>query len=71
MKENIIAIAEELLGIGVSPCRIEIEWRGPTVANEPLTVESITLDNGSDQIWVRSTTDDGLRVTITRSEIRD
>lgn len=64
-----LSIAEEVLGIDVSPCRIEIEWRGATVANEPLTVESTTLDDGSDQLWVRSTIDDGLRVTITRASI--
>lgn len=60
-----LAIAEEVLDVGTTPRRIEVEWRGPSVANEPLTVRWATMSDGSDQIWVRSTTDDSLRVTIT------
>ena len=57
-----LAIAEEFLAIG-EPLRIEIEWRGPSQADEALRVAH-RADDGFDQLWVSS--DDGdLRATIT------
>lgn len=63
-----LAIAEELLGLDTSPVRIEVEWRGPSVANEPLTVWSATK-SAETQLWVRSTTDESLRVTMRRTAL--
>ncbi len=64
-----LAIAEEVLDLDGTPCRIEVEWRGPSVANEPLTVQWAMLGDGSTQIWVRSTSDEDLRVTIAVTSI--
>jgi len=59
-----LAIAEEVLELDSAPTRVEVEWRGPSVANEPLTVRSATAEDGSTQIWVCSADTNDLRVTI-------
>lgn len=59
-----LAIAEEVLDITDDPCRVEIEWRGPSVANEPLTVDHAEEVGGTQNLWIRSADDDALRVTI-------
>jgi len=52
-----LAIAEEHLDLD-GPCRVEIEWRSPSVAGEQLQIH-----RHDGQLWV--TSDDGaLRVTI-------
>lgn len=66
-----LSIAEEVLRLDVSPFRVEVEWRGPSVANEPLTVQSAIIEDGIRQIWVRSSDDDELRVTMTVTPIKD
>jgi acyl-ACP thioesterase len=65
-----LAIAEELLELDASPVRIEVEWRGPSVAGELLTIWSATEDSER-QLWVRSTTDASLRATIRKSALTD
>ncbi len=66
-----LSIAEEVLPLDAPPFRVEVEWRGPSVANEPLTVQSAIDDDGRSQIWVRSSNDDELRVTMTLRPIKD
>lgn len=57
-----LAIAEEHLDLD-RPCRVEIEWRSPSVAGEPLHIHR---HNG--QLWVTNAGGD-LRVTITAREL--
>lgn len=77
-----LAIAEEILHVDRTPCRVEVEWRGPSIAGEPLTVQSDQAvvsstdpgNPGSDPttfLWVRSSLDDELRVTMTHAPLRD
>lgn len=66
-----LAIAEELLDLGDDACRVEVEWRGPSMANEPLTVGHAREYDGAQQLWIRSTHDDDLRVTIRRTPLTD
>ncbi len=53
-----LAIAEEHLNVD-APCRVEIEWRSPSLANEPLSIH-----RQNNQLWVLAK-DNTLRVTIT------
>lgn len=65
-----LAIAEEVLDLDRSPCRIEVEWRGPSTAGETLTVESAQPTLPMTSVWVRSGTDGELRVTMTHTPLR-
>ena len=66
-----LAIAEQLTGLDGAPTRVEVEWRGPSTAVEPLIVDHASDDSDSHRLWVRSAEDGSLRVTMTVSAIAD
>lgn len=66
-----LAIAEELSGLDGAPVRVEVEWRGPSTSVEPLIVDHTSEHAGAHRLWVRSTEDGSLRVTMTVSAIPD
>jgi acyl-ACP thioesterase len=65
-----LAIAEEHFTLDDGPYRIEIEWRGPSQAHDPLEVLAAPSPDG-EQIWVRSGKDHTLRVTMLKRPITD
>lgn len=64
-----LSIAEEHMSLDVGPNRIEIEWRAPSMANEPLRVFWADAD-GDCRLWVLAVADDSLRVTMRQTSLK-